>query len=62
MTTYDVTLPRSIPEIAKSIKLGCRMSLLINDNDGAGRKGWIEWTPGIGQTKDARDYVPLAVR
>jgi hypothetical protein len=26
-------------------------TLLFNDNDGAGRRGWIEWTPGIGKAK-----------
>jgi hypothetical protein len=28
------------------------LSFLINDDDGSGREGWIEWTPGIGQGKD----------
>jgi hypothetical protein len=49
-----------MPEIAKAIRQGCRMSLLVNDNDGAGRKGWLEWTPGIGQTKDPSQYVPVS--
>lgn len=60
VTTYDVTLPWSIPEIGAVRQYGCRMSLLVNDNDGAGRKGWVEWTPGIGMGKDAGEYVPLA--
>jgi len=24
------------------------VSVIVNDNDGKGRKGWVEWTPGIG--------------
>ncbi len=60
ITTYDVTLPRTIPEIARAMQYGCRISLLVNDNDGAGRKGWLEWTPGIGTAKDPTLYVPVA--
>jgi len=60
LTTYDITIPSVIPEIGKSIEYGCRMSLLVNDNDGAGRKGWLEWTPGIGVTKDPTSFVPIA--
>ncbi len=26
-------------------------TFLVNDNDGRGREGWIEWTPGIGTGK-----------
>ncbi|HEY3332213.1 MAG TPA: beta-galactosidase [Capsulimonadaceae bacterium] len=58
-TTYDITLPRTIPEIAQAIRYGCRMSVLVNDNDGAGRKGWLEWTPGIGASKDPTLYAPV---
>ncbi len=45
-----------------------RASFLVNDADGAGREGWLEWTPGIGREKRpamfgqvslvARDSVP----
>jgi hypothetical protein len=59
-TTYDVMLSRANPEIAKALQFGCRLSLLINDNDGGGRKGWLEWTPGIGKGKDSSYYVPIS--
>jgi len=29
---------------------------LINDNDGSGRKGFLEWTPGIGAVKDPSQF------
>ncbi len=29
-----------------------RMNILVNDNDGEGRRGWLEWAPGMGFTKD----------
>lgn len=28
------------------------LSILVNDADGLGREGWLEWTPGVGYTKD----------
>ncbi|MCC6445870.1 MAG: beta-galactosidase [Armatimonadetes bacterium] len=31
-------------------------SLLVNDNDGQGRRGWIEWGGGIGPAKDPALY------
>ncbi|GGA02461.1 hypothetical protein GCM10008018_55720 [Paenibacillus marchantiophytorum] len=32
------------------------VSLLVNDNDGAGRLGWLEWASGIGKAKDVSVY------
>jgi len=50
-TLYDLIIPATLPGGAH---LGDRLSitLLVNDNDGGGRKGWVEWTPGIGRSKD----------
>lgn len=36
-----------------------KFSMLWNDNDGAGRKGWIEYASGIGTTKDTRLFTKL---
>src|SRR5690606_4597289 len=35
--------------LAESARI--RFSFLVNEADGAGRLGWLELTPGIGQTK-----------
>jgi alpha-L-fucosidase/lysophospholipase L1-like esterase len=35
------------------------LSLLVNDNDGHGRKGWIEWGGGIGGIKDPGQFKPM---
>lgn len=35
-------------------------SLLANDNDGAGRVGWVEWSSGIGSDKDPSLYGKLS--
>ena len=46
---YTVTIPwGALPGIQNE----CRISLLVNDNDGDGRKGWIEFHSGIGSFKD----------
>ena len=38
-----------------------RFSLLINNNDGAGRVGWLEWGGGIGASKNPPDYNELVL-
>ncbi|MBN2360076.1 MAG: hypothetical protein JXR83_11540 [Deltaproteobacteria bacterium] len=34
-------------------------SLLVADNDGEGRAGWLEWASGIGLDKDPSLFLPL---
>lgn len=36
-------------------------SLLVNDNDGSGRRGWIEFCPGIGEAKDSAAFESIPV-
>ena len=36
-----------------------RFSMLVNDNDGKGRKGWIEYGSGIGATKDISQFAVI---
>ena len=33
--------------------------MLINDNDGEGRTGWIEYCPGIGNSKDIMEFIKV---
>ncbi|WP_409341501.1 OmpL47-type beta-barrel domain-containing protein [Paenibacillus sp. MBLB4367] len=33
-----------------------RLSVLVNDNNGSGRLGWLEWGGGIGKTKKPAEY------
>ena len=52
---YEIEIPWSslLPEnrkIKSKDKIG--FAFLINDNDGYGRRGWIEYMQGIGRTKD----------
>lgn len=57
-TTYDIVLPwlAALPA-APGDKVP--FTLLVNDDDGGGRKGYIEWTPGIGSGKDATSMGTL---
>lgn len=55
-TVYECKIPWSeifyegfVPNVEKTY----HFSVLANDNDGAGRRGWIEYMSGIGAAKDA---------
>lgn len=63
-TTYEFAIPWS--ELVKEgfkVKPGISIafSMLINDNDGSGRRGWIELTPGIGYEKDPRMFTKITL-
>ena len=47
-------------QFAEGAKLG--FSLLVNDNDGGGRKGWVELTSGIGVAKDPSSFADLLLK
>ena len=51
-TTYELQIPG---DFAQTIGV----SLVVNDDDGSGREGWLEWTPGIGLGKDPSLYAPV---
>ncbi|RIQ33705.1 hypothetical protein DY240_04690 [Jiangella rhizosphaerae] len=58
-TVYELALPwTEIPSIQPTDGL-MSFSLLVNDNDGAGRKGYIEWGSGIGTGKNPSLFKPL---
>jgi hypothetical protein len=61
-TTYTLTLPASLPGVTQALKDGCGLDVLVNDNDGAGRKGWLEWTPGIGNAKDPSSFTHVVFK
>lgn len=60
LTTYTLTIPwtalgrKSVPAD------GFRFNFLVNDNDGDGRRQWIELAPGIGKQKDT-SLFPLMI-
>ncbi|HPD14834.1 MAG TPA: sugar-binding protein [Planctomycetota bacterium] len=58
-TNYEVTIPWKLLGVEPKAEAVLRFALLVNDNDGAGRKGWAEWFQGIGFEKAPAQYGPL---
>ena len=55
---YEAAIPKRILE-PLTMKAGENFgfTVLLNDNDGGGRRGWLEWTPGIGTGYDPSFYT-----
>jgi hypothetical protein len=53
-TVYETAIPWSAFGVA-SPRSGLRTawSMTVNDNDGDGFRGWLEWTPGVCGGKDS---------
>jgi hypothetical protein len=54
-TTYEVAIPWSSLPVGPDAT-GFAASVLINDNDGDGRRGWVQWGGGIGSKKDTAQF------
>lgn len=59
-TSYTVTIPKSVIGLSETASV-IDYSFLVNDSDGTGRTGYIEWGSGIGETKNPSEYLPLAL-
>jgi hypothetical protein len=53
---YEVRMPWNTIYTSKPSADVLPFTLLINDNDGSGRRGWIEWTAGIGKAKSPTSH------
>lgn len=51
-TRYDVTIPETL--LAAVAKEPFLLNFLVNDDDGKGRKQWLQFTPGLGENKNPR--------
>jgi len=55
---YEIRIPAGDlglnGRLNENLEIG--FTILVNDSDGEGREGWIEWTPGIGQFKDPDSF------
>ncbi|MDR6551043.1 chitobiase/beta-hexosaminidase C-terminal domain-containing protein [Paenibacillus qinlingensis] len=60
-TTYELALPWTeiLPDALINAPERIGISFLINDDDGAGRRGWIEYMSGIGSSKNPSLYGDL---
>jgi hypothetical protein len=47
-TRYELRVPLEGLAAGRAL----RGSFLLNEDDGQGREGWLEWTPGIGRAKE----------
>ena len=59
---YDLKLPASSIKdlrLASGTVLGA--TVVVNDNDGHGRRGWLELTPEAGTTRDIRSFLNLVL-
>ncbi|NOV01909.1 alpha/beta hydrolase fold domain-containing protein [Paenibacillus planticolens] len=61
-TIYELAIPWSelTPDtalITQGTKL--KFSMVVNDNDGSGRKGWLEYNSGIATAKDINEFGDL---
>jgi hypothetical protein len=57
LTCYEIALPWE--KLSANPGSTCGFTILFNDNDGKGRKGWMELTPGIGKDKHPVYYAKL---
>ena len=56
-TVYRIRIPlKACAWTSAMLRSGFRFNLLVNDNDGEGRDGWIQIAPGIGENKDPERY------
>ena len=62
-TVYEIALPWTeiLPEKFSELDLNRSLgfSMLVNDNDGKGRRGWIEYASGIGEGKNTALFTYL---
>lgn len=62
LTRYRAEIPMAALGLTGEMAAeGFRFNLLVNDNDGEGRKGWIHIAPGIGRNKDS-DQFPFVMK
>lgn len=61
-TVYEMAFPRISVSPFRFIKgESMRWSLLVNLNNGQGRMGWLELTPGIGKSKDPSTFMDMVL-
>ncbi len=61
-TGYVLEIAIPWAELSPLVPIGKAQGLfdiIVNDNDGGGRKGWIGWTPGIGEDGGTHNFGVL---
>ncbi|WP_350275685.1 sugar-binding protein [Kribbella sp. HUAS MG21] len=57
-TTYEVAVPWPALAFAPEDRL-LAATVVINENDGAGRRGWLTWGKGVAETKNPAGFNPV---
>jgi uncharacterized protein (TIGR03382 family) len=58
----EVAIPwGQLPPFKASLGATLGLSFVVNDDDGGGREGFIQWTPGMGQGKDPSTFGDLVL-
>lgn len=61
LTRYNATIPLAALNITRqTLADGIRFNMLVNDDDGGGREGWIHIAPGLGSGKNP-DRFPFII-
>lgn len=55
-TLYRISIPWAVLGAKNIPSEGFRLNFIVNDDDGKGRKQWIQITPGIGEEKNPALY------
>ena len=57
LTSYRLNIPLKVCGLtAEQLRSGFRFNLLVNENDGDGRDGWLQIAPGIGESKNPERF------
>lgn len=60
-TLYEAAIPVEAIHPQFSLRPGMRLgfSILVNQNDGTGRLGFLQWSSGIGRTQNSQEFGEL---
>jgi hypothetical protein len=61
-TRYEAAVPwpaLGLDECPSGSWMG--LNILVNDNDGQARRGWLQWAPGMGYSKDPSQFPKVRV-
>ena len=54
-TTYEIAVPWTTLGFAASDRL-LSATVVINENDGTGRRGWLTWGTGVAEAKNPAGF------
>lgn len=61
-TIYDLTIPWSSLGLTSPPASSFRLNFIVNDDDGKGRKQWVQLSPGIGEGKTPEKFKVFVCR